>query len=235
MAVQAHGKIWESDILVKLLKHDPSTKIIDTAMFDLSRWYNTLKGNWNVSIKCCGKSTCDMGDARRVISYAKHIAAGEIITLYVVRYTQVKNLKVVNFMDVVNIDKTVYDVLFGKLTASDVATYTNWFCSIDVSEFKKYSKLKLCDRPHLIKAHELDAKSGLMHTCPKAPAPAKLRPNGSVATKARAPRVQCSFNIDELRTQFPGMVERYTIGNFNAKYKVSIIASLESGSRAKKQ
>lgn len=123
---QAHGFIWEDEILRKIYNAKPEHY---TSVHDLSAENNKLEGV-NVSIKTSGGKSVDMGDVKRIYQEISNIKDDSYINLIVVFYKQKKKYK--NLEKVVEVKLYQNDLLklFGGLSLSEITDYIEYIKAI---------------------------------------------------------------------------------------------------------
>jgi hypothetical protein len=115
---QAHGLIWEKDILSNSFRVSPGTLSSrkQNAIFDLEGIHNKLAKGVNLAIKVSGSNTINMGDCRRVF---KSVSSNIPIHLVVIQYKQIGNKKKVYKITEFDITKAK-ELLFGDMKLVDL-------------------------------------------------------------------------------------------------------------------
>jgi len=118
-AVQAHGIIWQNEILLKSygLTEEDLKNISYTSELDLPGNLNKV-GNFGVSVKTTkNANTVCMGDVLRVFDL---VSSGNIVHMTVIQYKQHGNTK--KLVKIIEVDITdSAELLFGSVTRNQIA------------------------------------------------------------------------------------------------------------------
>lgn len=121
---QKHGFVFENEIREKVfnLCHHSN----DTNVHDIPCDQNTMNPNENISIKATGSNTIFCGDILRFFDYD----FSKINTIICIRYSQMKDFKIIKNIYEINYNQDCHDMLYGNMPREIIENYVNGVKSI---------------------------------------------------------------------------------------------------------
>jgi hypothetical protein len=208
---QAHGFIWERDILQNVFQAPPQQSY--TSIFDLPAEHNPLVDGENISIKAFGANTIDLGDAMRIFNYEQVPS----VTLIAIRYTQLtpQTKRIRDIYELRMGGPDAHAILFGRVTRDDISQLVQMLRAIPPGAGNE----ALRQAVHA-KKEELNNKSGVIRFNPK-------MDSGSQR------RLQCSIpNLSGIVEQHPSLLISHT--NAAAVRGQPITATIHSAPRQRR-
>ena len=114
---QKHGFVFENEIREKVfnLCHHSN----DTNVHDIPCDQNTMNPNENISIKATGSNTIFCGDILRFFDYD----FSKINTIICIRYSQMKDFKIIKNIYEINYNQDCHDMLYGNMPREIIENY----------------------------------------------------------------------------------------------------------------
>lgn len=207
---QSHGIIWENEIREKVFNLKPVKN--DTNKYDINAKDNKFDINENISIKTTGSDNIDCADILRFYNSDFN----KKLTMYVIKYEQKTEVKVIKEILEINYCKELQNILFGSITEEELINYVNLIKSIPKGVVSDNIK-----RTYINKKKELETNYSMyINISPK------------VDSKNQR-RVQCSIpKISKLFELYPQFIVSRT--NESKIRNITICSSIKSKKRQRK-